>query len=473
MSRVPRARPAGPGSGERPARRRQPSPGFTDSAAGYITRRDAGHRADDGMDAMLRSKRFLCVLVSSAVLLAGAASERAVHAGPPRESALIHLARAAMAEGDYARSEAALRRLLSDQPDHAEAAEMLRALQDHPANTLEPDEQSIADTLAELGHGFRRSESRHFVVLSNASPSWTRQRQQLLERTYHQYQRLMRRLDLEAIPPKRKMLCVLFADHDEYSEFARLFDGVEAPWVAGYYASRTNRCVFYDDTNSPSVRGAMQQIAEFDQQAESLTSKAREAKRSGRSQEGERLEAHARKLTAHATHERKRLDAHVREISTSKAIHEATHLIAFNCGLQTRTHRFPFWITEGLAVSMETGDPDKPFGPDFENELRAKEFREAVDGGRFMPLRAFVAIATPDTHDHDEVGAMYAQADALFRYLFRFERESLSHFFRDVAREKSGLVSQARLVELFESRFGDPRKLERRMLRHYGFEPVR
>ena len=41
---------------------------------------------------------------------------------------------------------------------------------------------------------------------------------------------------------------------------------------------------------------------------------------------------------------------------TVTVIHEATHQIAFNCGLHTRYADNPLWLTEGMALYFETPD---------------------------------------------------------------------------------------------------------------------
>ncbi len=42
--------------------------------------------------------------------------------------------------------------------------------------------------------------------------------------------------------------------------------------------------------------------------------------------------------------------------TVSTIIHEATHQIAYNCGLHTRFSDFPLWISEGIAMYFETPD---------------------------------------------------------------------------------------------------------------------
>ena len=42
--------------------------------------------------------------------------------------------------------------------------------------------------------------------------------------------------------------------------------------------------------------------------------------------------------------------------TVSTIVHEATHQIAFNCGLHTRLSDCPRWFSEGIAMYFETPD---------------------------------------------------------------------------------------------------------------------
>ena len=63
----------------------------------------------------------------------------------------------------------------------------------------------------------------------------------------------------------------------------------------------------------------------------------------------------------------------------STVIHEATHQITFNCGLQQRFADIPLWLCEGLAEYFET--PDLSFGKGWRtigeiNRPRLSQFQE-------------------------------------------------------------------------------------------------
>lgn len=378
--------------------------------------------------------------------------------------AAIHAAQQALAEGRTLDADRSLREALRAQPDHERAATMLRTLYTSYGLELPIDESGLSlvrQQLGSLDRDFAQYQSRHFVVLSNAPRDWTNQRLALLERTHFQFTRVMKIMGLEAIPPRHKLICILFANHADYDEFARRTDKVEAPWVAGYYASGSNRIVMYDDATGPTFARAIEQIDALQQQADEARRQARSADRS----QAQRAEDYARRVREHADRESSRIRDLIRAASDAKAVHEAAHLIAYNAGLQSRSRRYPFWLTEGLATNFETADATGAFGPDHPFESRENEFDTRMAAGELIPLVDLITLADIAHYESDHAGAVYAQSYALFRYLFRSHRQPLAAFFRAIEREPAGPISADRQLQLFEQHFGPVDLLEREWLR--------
>lgn len=395
------------------------------------------------------------LIISAA--LAGTTAENATDAA-------IQNAQQALSEGRTLDADRSLREVLKSEPDHERAATMLRTLYTNYGLELPVDESAIALVRQQLGsidRQFAQYQSRHFIVLSNAPRDWTNQRLALLERTHFQFTRVMKIMGLEAVPPRHKLICILFADHTDYDEFARRTDKVEAPWVAGYYASGSNRIVMYDDATGPTFSRAIQQIDELQKQAEEARRQARTADRS----QTERAQDYARRVREHADRESERIRSLIRAASDAKAIHEAAHLIAFNAGLQSRSRRYPFWLTEGLATGFETDNATGAFGPDHPFESREKEFDARMEAGELIPLAALVTLTDIEHYESEHAGAVYAQSYALFRYLFRGHRQPLASFFRSIECEPAGLISADRQLQLFEEHFGPIDLVEREWLR--------
>lgn len=345
----------------------------------------------------------------------------------------------------------------------AELRTLERAGYDRPA-----DEKQVADTAALLGPRFHRYRTDHFILLSDAAQSQTRAKLGALERAHHQFFRTMGRLGFDAVPARTKLLCVLFADHAMYRAFAKKQDNVDAAWVAGYYAGRSNRAVFYEDDTGPSFAAANAELDSYESRLKDLRSQATTARRARRNDDAKLISAQAEQLRRQIRSERSRIGADAKQSSISKTIHEAVHLLAFNTGVQSRSREYPFWLTEGLATSFETDRPNAAFGPDRPSTLRLDVLRESVSAGRTIPLRELVALTAPPNDDPSTTGALYAQTWSLFTYLYRTDRRSLAEFFNDALVEPTGASTPERRLEMFEYRFGDVDRLEHRWLRQLG-----
>lgn len=321
-------------------------------------------------------------------------------------------------------------------------------------------EPGVSETIQAMGGNVRRTETDHFVVLSDSGSEWSRQTALLLEPTHDQFERFMKRLGIDPVPPQSKLLCVLIEDHDRFQAFATAQDGVRARWMGGYYATQSNRVVFFDSRTAP----------EFEQASRDLAGAEQEAVRAKR---GAPTSAARRAITAAikeaAATEKSRLEEHASSASISKTTHEAAHLLSFNRGLQSRAKQYPFWLSEGLATCFEASsaaDVRKGrFGPEYVNRPREAELASALAEERLIPLEAFVEFVAAPTHDEHAARVMYAQAYGLFRWLHRYEPEALAGLFLDIANHPEAMISPKQQGELFRARFGDPAKLERTWLR--------
>jgi len=345
--------------------------------------------------------------------------------------------------------------------------------------TLESPDDEVAELRRILGPTFTVTETRHFVVLSDCGRDWTRARADLLERTHHQFMRMMEKIGLPSQTPEHKLPAIMFNEHAAYQAFAKSQDGITAPWVAGYYAAKGNRIVFYNDSTAPAVERASRHIEEAEVRAEQAKRQAEAARRERNQESVSKLERYAAELSAYAADERERIREHAREAFISKSTHEAAHLVAFNCGFQLRSRQYPFWLTEGVAQCFETTTPNRAFGPDQPVAEREREFErillagESADSPGLLPLDVLVSLnevpgglTTGDggSGGADAAAVMYPQSYALFRYLFRFHREALAGYVRDIAGEPPGRISPERHLVMFSARFGDVAALERQWL---------
>lgn len=373
----------------------------------------------------------------------------------------------ALERGDLAGADAAYRAAWEDPAARERAALALRDLHRTPGFKLEADEAAVARTRRLLGETFERFDTPHFVILSDCSREWTQSRGDLLERTRTQFFRVCERMGLPAVPHRHKLVCVLFNDHRAYQVFARAYDGLEARWVAGYYATLSNRVVFYNDASSPAYESLRDRLQAYERQMREARTKAEEAVRNAQQDLALRLHASADDLDKQIQRERSRLGERAAAHSTAKTIHEAVHLLAFNCGVQLPDRDYPFWLSEGLATAFETHQADEAFGPDRALHVgpRRERFEELRREGRLAPIERLITISEVPQWDADTADAMYGQSYALFSHLYRENPRAIGAYLMALGAEPAGHLTAERQVELFRQAFGDPAEIGRRLAR--------
>lgn len=363
--------------------------------------------------------------------------------------ALFLLAAHAEQAGDFAQADRAYRAAWKDPAHRERATAALWRLHELARGKLPVvDESAAAQTLSELGGRATRHETRHFIILSETDAAWTAERAAMLERTRHQYYRAMRRMGVSAPPPEHKLLCVLLHDANRFAEFAREHDGVRASWIAAYYSVRSNRVVMFNDTvgDAPSAHA---------------THRARtESARAAPPPACIHVVGHARHP---ADLDHARYAEHVARYATAKTVHEAVHLLAFNTGLQSRSVEYPFWLTEGLAMSFETDDTSVSFGPDFAWAPRRERADALRRAGAVMPLRDLVALSDVPHDDPKAVEYVYLQSYDLFTHLYRHRRQNLAAYIQACTESPALTRTAAGRIALFERHFGDIEAIERRL----------
>ena len=329
------------------------------------------------------------------------------------------------------------RRILDDEPDQSEAYfGLLAVAQRRP---LSRDSNVLLSADAIVAPTFVKHESKHFVILSNADEAWSRRQLEVLERAHNQFQRFASRLKLRSMPLQNKLVCILFADQEQYRKFGLAHDHVENAWITGYYSPHHDWIVFYDPQRAPEVQQARAQLDH--------------APREGTSQQ-----IYER--------QKRRIDDFAAREGAATTIHEATHQLFFHTRIQSPSVRYPLWICEGLATCFETDAPDKAFGPDRDYAPRRNRFRELLRGEKLIPLRELIQIDRVGRGDGEErIDAIYQQSYALVNWMSRFRKDALRLYLCEMRRQPAGELPAQRHLELFEQAFGDADALERAWLR--------
>jgi hypothetical protein len=145
----------------------------------------------------------------------------------------------------------------------------------------------------------------------------------------------------------------------------------------------------------------------------------------------------------------------------STLVHEATHQMAFNCGMHRRLAPVPLWVSEGIATYFETPDLKNSRGwrgIGMVNRPRLERFLQVHQAG---DLEAIVSSDEPFRSAEEAVDA-YAAAWGLVRHLLETRRAEFIEYMRMLAAKRplADDSPRQRLAE-FEAAFGaTPAKLE-------------
>lgn len=351
------------------------------------------------------------------------------------------------------------REVLQLKPEHDGAYDRLVKITD---THVLPHNAERHDELLKQFKGMSLHTTRHFIILYDTSEPWARNRAALLEKAHDVYFSTFRRVGFKPLPLEQRLVCLLFADHNDYLAYGLKYDNANLGWAAGYYSSKTNRITFYDERQSPQFEQVKQKIAELTGAADQL----REAIRTAASQNNHALVSQYRRQLEAVNKQAKwyenRHEALSKIGNASKTVHEAVHQLAFNSQLQSRKVFYPFWLSEGLATNFETDNPARAFGPLHPNDWRKNALRQAQSKDQLVPLAQLVAIGRPDTSDAYALDTMYNQSWALFGYLFRYERDALNTYLRKIKDTPPEVRDGQTLRQEFVDAFGDLDQLQKR-----------
>ncbi|MBW3595985.1 MAG: DUF1570 domain-containing protein [Planctomycetes bacterium] len=237
--------------------------------------------------------------------------------------------------------------------------------------------------LAELPEGFQTHDTAHYVICYNTSRAYAHWCGALYERLYRAFINYWTHRGFELHDPESPLPAIIFADKPTYARYAQADLGEGAEAVIGYYNMRTNRVVMYDLTGVEN--------------------------------------AGLGRAASSAAHINRVLSRPQAERTVATIIHEATHQIAFNCGLQARYADIPLWVSEGIAVYFETPDLQSSKGwrkiGDVNRE-RLFQFRQYLRARPADSLKTLVA-GSRRFHNPQTAPDAYAEAWALNYYLLR------------------------------------------------------
>ncbi len=300
--------------------------------------------------------------------------------------------------------------------------EQMKTVQDdRPFSPLSREEMA-SQLLRVLPGGFQVHETANYLVFYNTSKPYAQWCGALLERLFSGFLNYWQRRGLAVAKPEFPLVAIVFAERKSYEEFSRPELGEAAPSIVAYYSLMTNRMTMYDLTG-----------------LEQFASAGATGARLGASQ--------INQLLARPEAER----------TVATIIHEATHQMAFNCGLHQRLSDCPLWVSEGIAIYFETPDLTSTKGwrsIGAINRPRLAQFYTYLKNRPPDSLRSL--IEKDDRFRHPQTGLdAYAEAWALTYFLLKQRPKEYVKYLQQISRKKP-LVwdSPQRRLQEFQSTFG-------------------
>jgi hypothetical protein len=236
---------------------------------------------------------------------------------------------------------------------------------------------------AELPAGFKIHQTKNYLICYNTSQAYAQWVGGLFERLNAAFYNYWSRRGIEMRPPQFPLVALVFDSKASYAQHARAELGDATGSIIGYYSLKTNRMTMYDLTGVEEFGGG------------------------GRATTAARVNQILSKPGAERT--------------VATIVHEATHQLAFNSGLQVRYADIPMWVSEGLAIYFETPDLESKTGwrnIGGVNRVNLVNYRKAAADGKLASLETLLSDDKP-FRDSSTAATAYAQAWALNYYLLK------------------------------------------------------
>jgi hypothetical protein len=283
----------------------------------------------------------------------------------------------------------------------------------------------------ELPTGFDFLDTNHYLVAFDTSRVYAQWCAGLYERLYRAFQNYWRKRGVELNDPTYPLVAVIFERQADYMAQSEDELGAAASAVVGFYSLKTNRINTFDLTGTEAVRG------------------------------------HGRPRTATLINQV--LSQPSAEPNVATIVHEATHQLAYNNGLQTRYAANPLWLSEGLAVYFETPDLNSSKGWRGIGNINWRRLGRFQNYLRNRPHDSLPDLLTGDARFRNSEQALdaYAESWALCYFLLKKHQKQFVAYVSELSEQKMlEKVAPEDHIRLFRKHFGDLTKLDTEFV-HY------
>jgi len=296
-----------------------------------------------------------------------------------------------------------------------------RTLQEVPPQSMNK-EQLGESLLAELPEGFKIHTTEDYVIAYQTERAYAKWIGNLyqgrLNRAFKKFWS-KRSFQLKVKESEFPLVAVIFSNREQYAAHVQRELNIELGAMVAYYNLHTNRVMMYDLTSDLRAGNApVKSIRDID----------------------------------------RILNTHQGMAMVTTVIHEATHQLMFNSGLQTRLADTPLWLNEGIAMFFEPPDPNAKQGwkyPGRTNYVRLRDLKK----NSTRAANALETLVSSDELLQSEGEATliaYAESWALVHFLINKKPAPFGKYLRYLSQKQPQQqpASGQRLAD-FKKFFGD------------------
>src|SRR5262245_32216482 len=294
-----------------------------------------------------------------------------------------------------------------------------------------PRDELTRQLAAELP-GFKAHHTQHYLICYNTSPAYARWVGSLFEGLHKAFYNYWTRRGAVLHEPEFPLIALVFDGQASFAQYAQREIGETAGSIMGYYNLKTNRMTMYDLTGVETAGLVSDRNAS----------------------------ARINQILSQPGAER----------TVATIVHEATHQLAFNSGLQVRLADVPFWVSEGIAIYFETPNLESTKGwrnIGGVNRVNLANFRKYLPK---RPAGSLEQLLADDKRFRDSATSSdaYAEAWALNYFLLQTRSDAYVKYLAVLAEQKPLIdVEPAERVRTFKQHFGeDLLPLENEFLRY-------
>jgi hypothetical protein len=266
----------------------------------------------------------------------------------------------------------------------------------------------------ELPDGFRMHQTKHYTICYWTDREYAQWVGALYERLFAGFNNYWKNRGFDPQPAKRPLIVLVFANRAQFERFARTDMKAEPTGIIGYYHVLNNWVVMYD----------LMADGQFGNRDRGLSQAL----------------SHPNAVPMVAT-----------------IVHEATHQLMYNNGMQQRLADIPLWVSEGLAVYFEAPDLTSKQGWKGIGKINILRFHRAKQYLNQRPADSLATLIRDDKRFRAGADTLdaYAEAWALNYFLLKKYAKPYQAYLQELSK-KTPLVQQTgeERIALFEEKLG-------------------